>query len=135
MSDSVNKYTFRKSEKLCSQIQIDNLFKQGKSFTSGQFRLIYFESDFSKQPPVQILVAVPKKNLRHAVTRNRMKRLIREAFRLQKHKLIDACQKLEKHYDIALVFNGKQCVSQAETLSAINVLLVRLIHAHEKNSE
>ena len=41
-------------------------------------------------PPVSVLVSVPKKRFRHAVDRNRMKRLVREAYRLNKHVLWDA---------------------------------------------
>jgi len=127
--------TFRKAEKLCSQIQIDKLFAEGKSFASGNFRLIYLESDVSKYAPVQVLIAVPKKQQRFAVNRNRMKRLIRESYRLCKHKLLDIYVNERIHCDIAFIFNGKKCVSQAETFTAINVLLDRLILTHEKNSE
>jgi ribonuclease P protein component len=135
MLSSLKRNTFRKSEKICNQKQIDNLFKDGKSLKSGLFRMIYLETEAQGAAPVQLLIAVPKKNLRHAVTRNRMKRLIREAYRLCKHNLIDTYTKAGKHCDIAVVFIGKQCVTQAETHIAINELLNRLIHTHEKNSE
>ncbi len=135
MPTSVKRNTFRKPEKICSQKQIDLLFTQRKSFSNGLFRLIYLESVASTKPPVQILIAVPKKNLRHAVDRNRMKRLVREAYRLQKHDLVELYQRIEKHCDIALVFTGKQCISQAETLTAIKGLLSRLILVHEKNTQ
>lgn len=97
--------------------------------------MLYIETDASDKSPVQLLIAVPKKNLRHAVDRNRMKRLIREAYRVSKHSITDEYLKAGKHLDIAIIFMGKQCVSQAETLTAINVLLDRLIVTHEKNSE
>jgi len=127
--------TFRKPERICNQKQIDDLFTSGKSFTHGLFRLIYLETGPVGMPPVQVLIAVPKKNLRKAVDRNRMKRLIREAYRLSKHKITEVLTRAGKHYDIAFVFTGKNCVSQSETQAAINVLLDRLILIHEKNSE
>jgi len=135
MIKTVNRNTFRKPEKICNQKQIDRLFKEGKSFYSGLFRLLFVESELSEQPPVQLLIAVPKKNLRHAVSRNRMKRLIREAYRLNKHALIEAHNKSGKHCDIAIIFTGKSCISQSHTLVAINVLLNRLKQTHEKNTE
>lgn len=135
MLSSVDRNTFRKSEKICNQNQIDNLFNGGKSLRSGLFKLIFVKTESSGNSPVQVLIAVPKKNLRHAVDRNRMKRLIREAYRLNKHKIPDEYSKAGKHLDIAFIFLGKQPVSQAETVAAINVLLDRLIAKHEKNSE
>jgi ribonuclease P protein component len=135
MLRSVIRNTFRKPEKICNQKQIDSLFKEGKSLKSGLFRLLYIETEAKGASPVQLLIAVPKKNLRHAVTRNRMKRLIREAYRVSKHKLIDTYSKAGKHCDIAVIFMGKECVSQSETSTAINELLDRLILTNEKNSE
>jgi ribonuclease P protein component len=135
MLSSVKRNTFRKPEKICNQNQIDNLFKDGKSLKSGIFRLLFMETEKSGKSPVQVLIAVPKKNLRHAVDRNRMKRLIREAYRVSKHKILDQYLTAEKHLDIAIIFMGKQCVSQSDTLTAINVLLDRLIQAHENNPE
>lgn len=53
-------------------------------------------------PPVSILVSVPKKRFHHATDRNRMKRLIREAYRLNKHILWEALE--EKDYRLAVAF-------------------------------
>ena len=127
--------TFRKAEKICNQKQIETLFASGKSCTYGQFRLIYLETEPTGTPPVQVLIAVPKKNLRNAVARNRMKRLMREAYRILKHKITGVLSNAGKHYDIAFIFTGNQCVSQTETLTAIKALLDRLLKIHEKNSE
>jgi len=135
MIDSEVRNTFRKPEKICNQKQIDALFREGKAIRSGLFKLIYIESNIPYPPAVQLLIAVPKKNLRHAVTRNRMKRLIRESFRLNKQNLIDFYVSRQKHCDIAILFTGQQCVTQLQTHTAIKELLDRLVKTHEKNPE
>ncbi len=127
--------TFRKAEKICNQKQIDLLFSEGKSIRSGMFRLHYLLTDAPAIPAVQLLIAVPKKKLRHAVTRNRMKRLIRESYRLHKQNLIELFSSKHKHCNIAIVFTGQQCISQLETHAAIKELLDRLIKTNEKNPE
>ena len=134
MPDPENRNLFRKSERICHQNQIDKLFKEGKSLKSGFLRLLYVESDDNGPPQVQVLIAAPKKMLRLAVQRNQMKRRIREAYRKFKHPLIEDYAKRLKHLDIAIVFNGKQCVSQAETNTAIITLLDRLKSIYEKHT-
>ncbi len=135
MPDSGKRYTFRKPERICNQNQIDKLFKEGKWIRVSSFRLLALESESNRQTQVQILIAVPKKSLRRAVDRNRMKRLIREAYRLNKQRLTDSYSSSGKHCDIAIVFNGRQCISQSETTTAIIGILERLISVNEKHSD
>ena len=83
-------YTFPKSEHLCSQKDIEALFTAGsRSSVMYPLRAVWRLVDYDKGPKVQVLLSVSKRRLRHAVDRNRAKRQLREAYRLQKHTLID----------------------------------------------
>ena len=80
----VKHYGFGKDEKLKSRKSIDELFEKGKSFTVSQVRVSYKFSKTTDSPTLLAGVTVSKKYFKKAVDRNRIKRLLREAYRLQK---------------------------------------------------
>lgn len=74
-------------------------------------------------PPVQVLVSVPKKKLRLAVDRNRMKRQIREAYRTNKHTLSDTIAARGTHLYIAFIcISDELCATQKVTNSVRKIL-------------
>ena len=78
-------FRFPKEEKLKNQKTIEALFLEGKTMVKYPVKLYYLpESEFTKS---KVAFAVPKKNFKQAVIRNRIKRQMREAYRLHKHKL------------------------------------------------
>jgi ribonuclease P protein component len=76
--------TFGKNEKLCRTKLIDEIFKNGSVFYTRQFKVAWIVSSISLPSPAQIAISVPKKSFRLAVTRNLIKRRIREAYRKRK---------------------------------------------------
>jgi len=84
----IKKQTFNKDERLKSRKLIGNLFSTGKIIHHYPFKLLYIvdeNSDFKY--PAQFAVSVTKRNFKRAVDRNRLKRKIREAYRLNKSDL------------------------------------------------
>ena len=69
---------FQKHSKLCGQLRIARLYREGKHFVAWPVRVTYMpvESD------TQVLVWAPKSLFKHAVQRNHLRRLMREAYRL-----------------------------------------------------
>ena len=84
-------YTFKKPEHLCLQTEIEALFSAGSSSMSVfPIRATFRKLDYTGHgPKVKVLLSVSKRKLHHAVDRNRAKRQLREAYRLQKHLLWD----------------------------------------------
>lgn len=78
------RFTFPKKEKLKSKKLIEQLFVKGKSISSYPIKLIYLKVELPLDVPIQAGVTVPKKNFKSAVKRNRIKRLLRESYRLNK---------------------------------------------------
>ena len=90
--------TFRKEERICRKTEIDKLFKRGASRSMAAFpvRLVYLKTDAEAGvPDVRVLVSVSKKCFKRAVKRNRVKRQLREAFRLNKSILYEQLEQQE----------------------------------------
>lgn len=108
-------FSYPKSEKLKSKKTIDLLFSKGKSVSKYPLRLVYVESDFdiseNSEQKIKIGVSVSKKYFKHAVDRNYFKRLLREAYRLNKHLLINH---LEKPYAFMFLYQSKDRLSYTE---------------------
>jgi ribonuclease P protein component len=82
--------TFRKRERMVSNLLIEALFDNGNSQSVSAFPLRAVYQMIERRDdhgPAQILISVPKKRFKHAVDRNRVKRQIREAWRQHKQLL------------------------------------------------
>jgi ribonuclease P protein component len=131
MAEKRKKYGFGKAEKLCSQRTIDELFNTGNSLFVSNFRMIYLEKQESGHAGIKVLISVPKKILRHAVSRNRMKRLIREAFRLHKLSLQPLLDVPGRNFYFAIIYTGRQTCTLPVVETAINELFGRLTKIYE----
>ena len=77
------KFTFPKEERLHSKKLIEELFNEGSYFYLYPFRVTFLVKEDASKPP-QVLFSVSKKKFKSAVKRNRIKRLMKEAYRLNK---------------------------------------------------
>ena len=75
------KGTFGKDKRVKGRDRVARLFMEGKAFIAFPFRVSFLLCE-REQKGMSILISVPKKRLKRAVDRNRVKRLARESFRL-----------------------------------------------------
>jgi ribonuclease P protein component len=117
--------TFPKAEHLCGKTSVDKLFTEGKSFLSYPLRIVFCLSD-KTDVPVRCLMAAPKRRFKHAVDRNRLKRQLRESYRLNKGVLLSAVE--GKDYQLLVAFNyiGDKVESTAFVERKMRVALEKL---------
>lgn len=102
------KNTFKEGEKLKSRKVIDKLFNEGKAVSKNGFTLIYLVTPLTTFYPAQVGFSVPKKFFKHAVDRNRVKRLMREFYRMNKLELYTKLCSVKKQAAVMFVYKGKQ---------------------------
>lgn len=117
--------TFPKSEKLCGQLRIAALYKEGKRFTAFPMRVTFKPIPDSDEAP-KVLIWAPKSLFKHAVDRNRLRRLMREAYRLNAEPLRVFCS--EHHCSFLLAFNymDKELRTQEQISKAMQKAIKRL---------
>jgi len=87
-ADQPLNYTFSKEERLCHKRLISLLFAKGSSFNLYPLRFVYYTPQDLPPGQTQVLLSVSKRYFKRAVDRNRLKRQMREAYRLNKHTFI-----------------------------------------------
>lgn len=108
----MKQFGLSKSDKLCSSVAIDNLFAGYSSSSDDNsvcsiiaypLRAVWKIYDGKREDAdIKFFISVPKKRLRHAVDRVKMRRRIREAYRLNKHNFIITID--NTHIDLALIY-------------------------------
>ena len=98
------RYSFTKEERLSRKRSIDLLFEKGQSFVAFPLRVVYLPLEETASVPVSVLISVSKKRIRHAVGRNRVKRLVREAYRVHKYDLVDSLTEGKRRMLVAFLY-------------------------------
>lgn len=106
--------SYPKKEKLKSKKLIDQLFTEGQSVSAFPLRLVYLQTCFEDKIVAKTGVSVSKRNFKTAVNRNRIKRLLREAYRLNK---ADFFNNITTQYAFMILYIGKDkpTFTQVET--------------------
>lgn len=124
------RFTLQAVERLQLRKQIETLFHTGEAFSVFPLRVVYLQGKRSETEPspVRMGFSIPKKRVKKAVDRNRVRRLLKEAWRLQKHALyqkVDAATQLHCFF----IFTGKEELTFPEAEKTVKKAIGKLIQA------
>lgn len=117
-------HTFPKYNKLCGKLRIAQVYAEGQRFVAWPLRVTWM----SAEAPTQILVWAPKSSFKKATQRNRIRRLMREAYRLQQELLGT------RNYHIAFNYMDTKEPTYALVEKAMHKALVKIAKNELENS-
>ena len=117
------KFTLGKTERLKSRKSIEALFSTGKSITAGSCKLFYH----STEGVLLFAAGVSSKNFKKAVDRNRVKRLLRESWRLQRNELNEKLKSQSKGMDVFILYYGKDLPVYKDVFDQTGRLIKKLM--------
>lgn len=120
------RFTLTKEERLSWKRYIDLLFEKGQSFVAFPLRVIYLSVEQEMPARSSILISVSKKKFKSAVKRNKIKRQVREAYRLQKNELILNLEAKEKNLLVAFLYLDKEIHSHKTMEKAMQKTILQL---------
>lgn len=130
------RYTLQAIERLKLRKQIETLFQTGEAFSVFPLRVVYSLNSLTaaEVSPVRAGFSIPKKRIKKAVNRNRVRRLLREAWRLQKHALYQSIP-ADHQLHCFLIFTGNEKLTFEEAKTAVKKLTDKLIPKLKKQEE
>jgi len=129
-------FTFKKEERLSQKKEIDLLFEKGKRFNVFPFSVIHYSDDvLDGNSKLKLLVGVPKKHFKKAVDRNKIKRRIREAYRLNRNDLKASLETNNTKILLAIIYNDSETIKYLKLEDKIISILNRLQHIYAETNQ
>ena len=117
---------FKKNERVINFHLIKKLLEFKNSFNTNNFIVSFYVHNMEEVNNLQILISVPKKKIKLAVKRNKIKRLMRESYRLQKDILLDNIVENKKLVFLLIYNSEKTNINFEEVFRKINLILLSL---------
>ncbi|MBC7948412.1 MAG: ribonuclease P protein component [Chitinophagaceae bacterium] len=120
-------FTLGKTERLKSRKSIEQIFAVGKKLVTGSFRVLYVLNSDVLTPSLAFGAGVSSKHFKKAVDRNRVKRLMREAWRLQKSDLEEMIRSQKQSMHVFCIYTGKALPDYKEVFEKLTDVISKLV--------
>ena len=129
-------FTLRKPERLSKKKIIEKMFQGGesRSFTIFPLRVVFMPAP-ELEVPLSLMVSVSKRHFQRAVKRNRVKRLMREAWRLHKQPLAHLLAARQKHLAVVLIYLADELPTNATIEQRVQTAILRLCECHQPQED
>ncbi len=131
--ETTQRYFLKKDDKLKSRKAIDILFAKGKNFSNFPFRICWLVNE--NEIGLKAGFTASSKNFKKATDRNRIRRLIRESYRLQKNDLQKKCIAQNKGLHLFFIYTGKEVPPYDFIFEKTGNVLKRLLKLMDENPE
>ncbi|MDX2359232.1 MAG: ribonuclease P protein component [Crocinitomicaceae bacterium] len=133
-SEAIVSYSLGKNYKLCSRKTIDEVFKAGVSIKAYPFIALIYPTQFSDGNSLKFVFSAPKKKFKKAVQRNRVKRICKEAVRLNKSSLEEYLVNNKQQLAVVLIYTSNDELKfeqlQRKTQKLFNAIIQHLNEAN-----
>lgn len=119
-------YSFGKEYKLCSEKLISSLFKEGKTIRVFPYVVYYRLVPLETKQRFQLVFSAPKRSFKRAHDRNRIKRLMREAFRHKKLILEEELNKQNIQIALFVIYSNKEELPYSDFLARTEKLMLKI---------
>jgi ribonuclease P protein component len=130
---STKTFTYSGPEKLKSRKLLNQVFAEGRSLNVFPLKVTYTSKDVETIGITKIGVGVSSRHFKKAVDRNRVKRLLRESYRLKKFSLLELVPQ-KKQLNVFILFIGKDISETSMIPEKMQLILQKLGNSFQNNA-
>lgn len=129
-------FTLKKAERLSKKKIIEKMFQGGvsHSFSIFPLRVVYLSAE-GQEMPLSMMISVSKRHFKRAVKRNRVKRIIRETWRLHKGPLQERLVAQHLHIAVALIYLSDRLPEFVQAEKTMKIIVQRLMECYPNPAE